>query len=142
MGIERTAAVRELRLRVPEADLESLYRRLRTFRASGDYIAAGLDRIVPAAYADDLLDYWVDGYDWRAHERRLSAYDHYSTEISGQVVHFLHLRSARPDARPALLTHAYSPIFCFLTGISAALVARYQAIEGAQEEDEAEVEYA
>jgi len=107
VGTERTVAVRELRLRVPQADLESLYGRLRTFRASGDYIAAGLDRIVPVAYADDLLDYWVDGYDWRANERRLSTYDHYSTEISGQFVHFLHLRSVRPDARPALLTHAW-----------------------------------
>jgi O-antigen ligase len=42
----------------------------------------------------------------------------------------------------SLLTHAYSPIFCFLTGISAALVARYRAIKRAQEEDEAEIEYA
>ncbi|QNE20480.1 epoxide hydrolase [Kribbella qitaiheensis] len=107
MGIERTAEVRELRLRVPQADLESLYQRLRAFRDGGAYIAAGLDRIVPLAYADDLLDYWVGGYDWRAHERRLSAYSHYSTEISGQFVHFLHLRSVRPDARPVLLTHAW-----------------------------------
>ncbi|TDU89072.1 epoxide hydrolase-like protein [Kribbella voronezhensis] len=107
MGIERTAEVRELRLQVPQAELESLYQRLRTFRAGGDYIAAGLDRIVPAVYADDLLDYWVTGYDWRVHERRLNAYSHYSTEISGQFVHFLHLRSANPDARPALLTHAW-----------------------------------
>jgi O-antigen ligase len=42
----------------------------------------------------------------------------------------------------SLLTHAYSPIFCFLTGISASLVARYQAMERAQEEGEAEIEYA
>jgi O-antigen ligase len=42
----------------------------------------------------------------------------------------------------SLLTHAYSPIFCFLTGISASLVARYQAAERAQENNEAEIEYA
>jgi O-antigen ligase len=42
----------------------------------------------------------------------------------------------------SLLTHAYSPIFCFLTGISASLVARYQAAQVAQEDDEAEIEYA
>jgi O-antigen ligase len=41
----------------------------------------------------------------------------------------------------SLLTHAYSPIFCFLTGISASLVARYRAAERAQE-NEAEIEYA
>ncbi|NEA35017.1 epoxide hydrolase N-terminal domain-containing protein [Streptomyces sp. SID13031] len=107
MTTERTAEIRRLRLRVPQADLESLYQRLRGFRASGDYIAAGLDRIVPAAYADDLLDYWVNGYDWRAHESRLNTYDHFTTEIAGQFVHFLHLRAACPNAQPVLLTHAW-----------------------------------
>jgi epoxide hydrolase len=67
VGIEQTAEIRELRLRVPQGDLEALYRRLRAFRDGGDYIAAGLDRIVPAVYADDLLDYWLHGYDWREH---------------------------------------------------------------------------
>ncbi|WBQ04718.1 epoxide hydrolase N-terminal domain-containing protein [Kribbella sp. CA-293567] len=107
MAIERTAEIRQLRLRVPQAELDSLYQRLRGFRDGGDYIAAGLDRIVPAAYADDLLDYWVSGYDWRAHESRLNTYDHYSTEIAGQFVHFLHLRAADPNAQPVLLTHAW-----------------------------------
>ncbi|TWD81405.1 epoxide hydrolase-like protein [Kribbella amoyensis] len=107
MGTERTAEVRELRLRVPRTELAALYERLRAFRDGGGYIAAGLDRIVPAAYADELIDYWVDGYDWRVHEARLAAYHHYATEIAGQFVHFLHLRSASPSARPALLTHAW-----------------------------------
>ena len=42
----------------------------------------------------------------------------------------------------SLLTHAYSPIFCFLTGISATLVARYRAAERAREETETEIQYA
>jgi O-antigen ligase len=41
----------------------------------------------------------------------------------------------------ALLTHAYSPIFCFLTGISASLVARYQAAKIVPEDDTTEIEY-
>ncbi|ADB29972.1 Epoxide hydrolase domain protein [Kribbella flavida DSM 17836] len=107
MATERTAEVRQLRLRVPQTDLDALYRRLRAFRDGGGYIAAGLDRVVPAAYADELLDYWVSGYDWRVHEARLNAYDHYGTKIAGQFLHFLHLRSADPAAKPALLTHAW-----------------------------------
>lgn len=107
MTTERTAEVRRLRLQVPQDDLDTLYRRLRGFRASGDYIAAGLDRIVPAAYADDLIEYWVSGFDWRAQENRLNTYEHYSTEIAGQFVHFVHLRSADPNAQPVLLTHAW-----------------------------------
>lgn len=107
MATERVVAVRRVRVVVPGSELTALYARIREFTASGQYIADGLDRIVPAAYVDDLLDYWTDGYDWPTHERRLNTYDHFTTEIAGQFVHFLHLRSARPDARPALLTHAW-----------------------------------
>jgi O-antigen ligase len=42
----------------------------------------------------------------------------------------------------SFLTHAYSPIFCFLTGLSASLVARYQTAESRPEEAAAEIQYA
>jgi O-antigen ligase len=42
----------------------------------------------------------------------------------------------------SFLTHAYSPIFCFLTALSAALVAGYRAAEIKQEEVETEIDYA
>ena len=48
-----------------------------------------------------LVDYWRDGYDWRAWEARLNAYPQFTTEIDGQNIHFLHVRSPEPDATPA-----------------------------------------
>lgn len=107
MSSERTGEIRELRLRVPQAELDALYRRLREFRNQDDHVATGLDRVVPAAYVDELLGYWTSGYDWRTHERRLNTYDHFGTEIAGQFVHFLHVRSAVTDATPVLLSHAW-----------------------------------
>ncbi|MBI3651735.1 MAG: O-antigen ligase family protein [Acidobacteria bacterium] len=43
----------------------------------------------------------------------------------------------------SFLTHAYSPIFCFLTGIAASLVARYQAAtnQTSASQDETEIDY-
>ena len=47
------------------------------------------------------------GYDWRAQEARLNQYPQFTTEIDGQRIHFLHVRSDRPDAKPLLITHGF-----------------------------------
>ena len=47
------------------------------------------------------------GYDWRAHEARLNAFPQFTTEIDGQNIHFLHVRSPEPDALPLILTHGW-----------------------------------
>src|SRR5258707_213624 len=54
-----------------------------------------------------LTGYWLDGYDWRAAEARLNAYPQFITEIDGQDIHFLHVRSPEPGALPLILTHGW-----------------------------------
>lgn len=107
MSNGRTTEVRELALRVPEADLAALYARLRGYRDEGRYAAGGLGGLVPRSFVDELLTHWTDGYDWRAYEARLTMYEHFGTRIAGQFVHFLHVRAARPRAVPVLLTHEW-----------------------------------
>ena len=46
-------------------------------------------------------------YDWRAVEARLNAFPQFTTEIDGQNVHFLHVRSPEPDALPLIVTHGW-----------------------------------
>jgi pimeloyl-ACP methyl ester carboxylesterase len=53
-----------------------------------------------------LVTRWLD-FDWRAWERRLNAYPQYRTEIDGQPVHFLHVRSAEAGALPVILSHGW-----------------------------------
>jgi pimeloyl-ACP methyl ester carboxylesterase len=55
----------------------------------------------------ELADHWRTGYDWRAQEARLNGYPQFTTEIDGQRIHFLHVRSDRPDAKPLLVTHGF-----------------------------------
>jgi epoxide hydrolase len=65
---------------------------------------------VSQADVDDLRDlaaYWADGFDWRAQEAALNAYPQFITTIDGADVHFLHVRSAEPDATPLLLLHGW-----------------------------------
>jgi epoxide hydrolase len=69
--------------------------------------APGWDYGVPLGYLRGLAEYWRDSYDWRAWEAALNAYPQYTTEIDGQRIHFLHVRSPEPDALPLLLTHGW-----------------------------------
>lgn len=95
------------RIDVPESDLEDLHARLDRTRWPGQLPGAGWDDGVPAGYLTDLAHHWRHTYDWRAHERRLNEFPQFTTEIDGQRVHFLHVRSPRADARPLILTHGW-----------------------------------
>jgi pimeloyl-ACP methyl ester carboxylesterase len=62
---------------------------------------------VPSSYARELAEYWRTGYDWREHEAALNEYPQFTTEIDGQNIHFLHVRSPEPDALPLVVTHGW-----------------------------------
>ncbi|MFI5287597.1 MAG: epoxide hydrolase, partial [Candidatus Dormibacteria bacterium] len=47
------------------------------------------------------------GYDWRAEEARLNAFEQQRTTIDGQQVHFLHVRSPESGALPLLMIHGW-----------------------------------
>ena len=61
----------------------------------------------PVAFIRELADRWLLQYNWRQHEAELNAYPQFLTEIDGQTIHFLHVKSPEPDAFPLLLTHGW-----------------------------------
>ena len=61
---------------------------------------------IPLANTHELVEYWADGYDWRAREAALNRFDQFNTEIDGLDIHFIHQRSAHVDAFPLVITHA------------------------------------
>src|SRR5690242_11059081 len=102
-----TENIQPFRIEIGQADVDDLHRRLAGTRWAGELPGAGWTRGVPLGYLMELAGYWRTEYDWRAAETRLNAYPQFVTEIDGQRVHFLHVRSSRPDATPLLLTHGF-----------------------------------
>ncbi|WP_424532917.1 epoxide hydrolase N-terminal domain-containing protein [Sphaerisporangium viridialbum] len=88
------------RVKIPQGTLDDLAARLAATRFTRPLPGRGLG--VPADRVRHLVEYWRDGYDWRAWERRINAHPQFLTEIDGLDVHFLHIRSARPDALPLI----------------------------------------
>jgi epoxide hydrolase len=101
------AAIHPFRVEVPQADLDDLRERLARTRWPDELPGVGWSRGVPLGYLKELADYWRTGYDWRAWETRLNAIPQFTTEIDGQNIHFLHVRSPEPDALPLIITHGY-----------------------------------
>jgi microsomal epoxide hydrolase len=92
---------------IPEADLEDLRERLRRTRWPQELSDAGWDYGMPVAYLRELVEYWQDGYDWRAQEAQINAVPNFTTTIDGQRIHFIHVRTEAPDAPPLILTHGW-----------------------------------
>lgn len=101
------SAVRPFVVDIPQADLDDLHRRLDATRWPAAALGDGWQRGVPPAYLRELARYWRHDYDWRAAERELNGFAQFTTEIDGQRVHFLHVRSPEPDAMPLVMTHGW-----------------------------------
>jgi pimeloyl-ACP methyl ester carboxylesterase len=102
-----TTDIKPFRIDVPQADLDDLAARLARIRWPDEVTGAGTDHGMPLAIVKRLAQRWRTGYDWRAHEARLNEIPQFTTTIDGQNIHFLHVRSAEPDAMPLLLLHGW-----------------------------------
>jgi len=99
--------IRPFRVAISQESLDDLRNRLDRTRWTSDIPGEGPDYGTSLAWVQKLAGYWRDGYDWRAAEARLNAYPQFITEIDGQDIHFLHVRSPEPGALPLILTHGW-----------------------------------
>lgn len=115
------SGIRPFRIDIPQADLDDLQERLARTRlpiaAPGDDWEYG----TPNSYLRETVDYWKDGFDWRAQESRMNEVPHFLTEIDGQTIHFIHVPSAEKDATPLLLVHSYPGSFAEFLDVIAPL---------------------
>jgi pimeloyl-ACP methyl ester carboxylesterase len=100
-------AIERFRIHVDDSVLEDLRSRLARSRFPDEIEGTGWEYGIPRDYVRELVEYWRDEYDWRAHEARLNELEHLRTRIDGQSIHFIHARSARADAFPLLLMHGW-----------------------------------
>lgn len=91
---------------VPQADLDDLRSRLARTRFAPAAPGDSWDHGTPESYLRSMVEQW-QGFDWRAVEARINAYDNFVADVDGQRIHFLHVRSRHADATPLLLAHTY-----------------------------------
>ena len=98
-------------IQISDKDLEYLNQRLTSARWINSAIESGWEKGVPAHYLKKLADYWRNEFDWKKQEANLNQYPQFITEIDGQNIHYLHIKSSRPGAIPLMLIHGWPGSF-------------------------------
>ena len=98
---------RPFTVNIPQSQLDDLKARLALTRFPEKETVDDWDQGIPLAYVRELASYWADHYNWQRCEISLNAHPQFLIELDGLDIHFLHIRSTNPDARPLLLTHGW-----------------------------------
>jgi pimeloyl-ACP methyl ester carboxylesterase len=107
-----STAIRPFRVDVPQAELDDLRDRLARTRWPDDYEGVGWDYGTDLATMKELATYWRDSYDWRRQEAYLNSFPHFTAELDGEELTFIHVRGTGPDPIPLLLLHGWPDSVC------------------------------
>ena len=100
-------AIRPFQVKVPDAELTDLRRRINATKWPERETVADDSQGVQLATIQKLARYWGTEYDWRRCEALLSALPHFITEIDGLDIHFIHVRSRHENALPLIVSHGW-----------------------------------
>ncbi|GAT74174.1 microsomal epoxide hydrolase [Microbacterium sp. HM58-2] len=112
-----STAIRPFRIDVPQAEIDDLHARISATRWPRELPGLGWGRGVPTGYLRRIAEYWRDSYDWRGAEARLNELPQFLAEIDGQTLHFAHIRSEVPGARPLIMVHGWPSSFAEFAGL-------------------------
>lgn len=98
--------IRPFSVSVSHAEVADLRERLSRTRLPLAAPVDDWDAGTPNHYLREAIAAWQE-FDWSAAQERLNAHPQFTTEIDGQTIHFLHIRSRHEDATPLLLAHTY-----------------------------------
>jgi microsomal epoxide hydrolase len=110
-------AVKPFKIDVPQEVLDGLHERLADTRWPDEVEGAGWSYGTNLSYMKALVDYWQNQFDWRKQESALNQLPHFTVEIDGINIHFIHVRSKNSNALPLLLTHGWPDSFIRFTHV-------------------------
>jgi pimeloyl-ACP methyl ester carboxylesterase len=106
-AIIEDTAIGPFSYRASDEDLADLKRRIAAIRWPGRELVDDATQGVQLATIQKLADYWLNQHDWRKVEARIFSYPNFITNIDGVDIHFIHVKSKHPDARPMVITHGW-----------------------------------
>jgi pimeloyl-ACP methyl ester carboxylesterase len=102
------------KIEISDAAIEDLKIRLEGTRWP-EATSTDWSRGQPVSFIKELATQWRTSFDWRKAEAALNAWPQFTTDIDGQRLHFLHIRSKTPGAFPLLLLHGWpSSVYEFI----------------------------
>ena len=99
--------IHPFRVDMPDQAIAGLQRRIAATRWPTRELVADRSQGVQLATIQELARYWTTDYDWRACEAELNALPQFKTEIDGEDIYFIHIRSRHENALPLIITHGW-----------------------------------
>ena len=99
------------RLDVPAAVIDDLHTRLARTRWPDSVPGAGWSHGTDPQWLAALVEYWRNGYDWRAHEAQLNSLPQYRVALDGIDLHYVHVPAVGPAPRTLLLLNGWPSSF-------------------------------
>jgi pimeloyl-ACP methyl ester carboxylesterase len=103
--------VQPFTIKVPDEVLDDLHERLRRTRWPGEVADSGWTYGTNLAYLKELVDYWLQRYDWRAAEARLNQLPQFTAQVQGLRIHFVQAKGNGPRPLPLLISHGWPGSF-------------------------------
>ena len=101
------SAITPFSINITEAALTDLKSRLSHSVLPSMGGEAGWAQGPQLAYVEAMRSRLLGGYDWRAQEAAINRHPQFTTEIDGQTIHFIHVKSREANATPLLLIHGW-----------------------------------
>jgi pimeloyl-ACP methyl ester carboxylesterase len=109
--------IRPFEVHMSEDDLVDLQRRIAATRWPNKELVTDRSQGVQLATIQELTRYWTTDYDWRQVEAELNTLPMFKTEIDGEEIHFIHVKSAHEDALPLIISHGWPGSIIEMLGV-------------------------
>ena len=117
------------KIAIPDEKLADLNQRLANTLFASEAPGAGWSAGPTADFVTSMVERLKSGFDWRAQEAAINRHPQFLTEIDGQTIHFLHVKSGAAKATPLLLLHGWPGSFVeFLDAIDPLTAAGYDLV--------------
>ena len=92
---------------IPQETIDDLKSRLRGTRWPADIDEKDDYYGTSQAYLKDLVDYWLNEFDWREAELQLNQWDNYRVTVDGSPIHFIRRAGTGPAPIPLIMSHGW-----------------------------------
>jgi pimeloyl-ACP methyl ester carboxylesterase len=101
--------IRPFNIKILQSQLDDLYERIK--KTNWPAVISGQNYGGPELATIKDLAQKMLRFDWRKKEAELNKLPHFTTEIDGQTIHFIHVKSKEANATPLMLIHGWPGSF-------------------------------
>src|SRR6056300_1525605 len=99
--------VEPFKITIDEEAIDDLKRRLASTRLPDQLDGVSWEYGTDLSTLTELIDYWREGFEWRAQEAKLNRFDQLLVDVDGHQIHTIHHRSKNANAIPLMLVHGW-----------------------------------